>query len=287
MATNRGGQTVEVVDITPDVARTWLERRPAHQRRITFTWAAKLAEQMKDGTFEPTGDTFRFDTNGHLIDGQHRCLAIAESGVTLKGALVVKGVNPEAFGKIDIHRRRTPSQFVEGSYTGIRSGAARLFLMYEKDPELLNIRQLGASFDVGAVVKAEEAHPNIEKLAPDIAVIANATRISGAILLMVTAYGTERGETLLHDWLVGLETGANLDADDPRLAMRRLWALNHKVLNRAVEQRRSFGLIVKAWNAYVTDEPISRLQFRINRQGGVPNDASRGGEPMPQILQPE
>ena len=61
----------EVVDITPSLAASWLDKNE-HNRPVNWNYVAQLARDMKTGRFTCTHQGIAFDTQGHLIDGQHR-----------------------------------------------------------------------------------------------------------------------------------------------------------------------------------------------------------------------
>ena len=50
---------------------------------------------MGSGNGQTSGLSIQFDWDGRMIDGQHRCEAGIESGVTIR-MLVVKGLDPRS-----------------------------------------------------------------------------------------------------------------------------------------------------------------------------------------------
>ena len=107
-------------DINPKLAAKYLERRKPEKknrqglieksnRKPSEKWVESLAEAMKIGEFVFTGDCIRFDLNNHLIDGQHRLLAIIQSGQTFR-TLVMRGLPVTAINGCDRGRRRTIAQ---------------------------------------------------------------------------------------------------------------------------------------------------------------------------------
>ncbi len=71
------------LDVTPDMAAKWLEGN-THNRPLIQPHAERLARAMKAGHWQLTHQGIAFDTEGCLIDGQHRLWAIVESSVTVK-----------------------------------------------------------------------------------------------------------------------------------------------------------------------------------------------------------
>lgn len=99
--------TVELMNITPQMATELLSRRHPYQRLLRATHVDALSDAMVRGTWRWVGDPIRLDTNGFVIDGQHRLSAVVKSGVTLKNAVVMVVHTKDAILSIDQSRPRT------------------------------------------------------------------------------------------------------------------------------------------------------------------------------------
>jgi len=91
------GLTVEIEEITPDLAQAYLANNAKH-REIKEEKVRKIAGEMSTNNWQLNGKVIIFDSNGRLLNGQHRLSACALSGQTFT-TLVVRGVNPDAFDK--------------------------------------------------------------------------------------------------------------------------------------------------------------------------------------------
>jgi len=91
--------------ITPELAAKFLERnkvnRPVRPLRVLL-----LAENIRNGEWITTHQGIAFDRNGNLIDGQHRLLAMIQSGVPCM-TFVTTGCDPKSYSVIDIGSKRT------------------------------------------------------------------------------------------------------------------------------------------------------------------------------------
>lgn len=91
--------------ITPKKAATYVllnkENRP-----IRKAWVAELAQMMRDGDFHLTHQGVAFAADGSLKDGQHRLLAIIESGCSVE-MNVSRGISDEAMKIIDTGKGRS------------------------------------------------------------------------------------------------------------------------------------------------------------------------------------
>ena len=92
------------MSITPAMAVVFL-RGMGLNRSIRRRSVLALAADMREGRWIPTHQGIAFDKSGKLIDGQHRMLAVIESGVTVR-MLVTQGLDEEAMSAIDIGRAR-------------------------------------------------------------------------------------------------------------------------------------------------------------------------------------
>lgn len=71
-----------VMAVTPEQALQWLEGN-THNRSISQAHVMCMARDMKDDRWRLTHQGIAFDTDGLLIDGQHRLWAIVEANITI------------------------------------------------------------------------------------------------------------------------------------------------------------------------------------------------------------
>lgn len=105
--------TTNTERITPELADEWLSEHferiatlKYKQRKLYRSVASRYAHDMRNKLWLESPDPIIFDSNGDLADGQHRLLAIKESGVTLE-MTVTRGWAPEVINAIDRGRNRT------------------------------------------------------------------------------------------------------------------------------------------------------------------------------------
>jgi len=99
--------TTHIEKVTPAKAREWLERNNTRNRNLRPHKVALYADQMTRGQWLMAGDPIRFDSDGTLLDGQHRLAAVVESGKA-QYFIIVMGLDPRTFGVMDIGMARTP-----------------------------------------------------------------------------------------------------------------------------------------------------------------------------------
>lgn len=128
--------------LTPEIAQVFMEvnidnrtKREKHLERIT--------SDMAEGRYEVTHQGVAFDDQDHLIDGQHRCTAIINSGEA-QWTLVTDGLHERAKRVIDNNAKRATQDFMPGQHRPTRSAAIRLYLAAEAtgfEISTLNLKQ--------------------------------------------------------------------------------------------------------------------------------------------------
>ena len=77
--------------ITPEKAQEYLKFNIENYRSLSKDRVLSYAGDMKNGKWQLNGEAIKFDSEGVLIDGQHRLHAIVRAGVPVE-MLVIRGV---------------------------------------------------------------------------------------------------------------------------------------------------------------------------------------------------
>ena len=113
------------IKLTPELAKEWLATMPEYQRSVSTLVVAEYAKDMAEGRWvEGTGDAIRFNKQGQMIDGQHRCLAVVESGTTIV-VTVIEGLDDEVYLVLDKGRKRTAADTIGGKNANVRAAIAK------------------------------------------------------------------------------------------------------------------------------------------------------------------
>lgn len=276
---------LEVATLTPSEAeKLLLTSSEQKQRALSKTRVAQLARAMRDGQFRVTHQPIAIDSSGVLIDGQHRVAAISQAGVNVE-ILVAYDADPETFDLIDTGRPRSPSQTLQiAGYTNtnIVAAAARYYLVYRfmeggnrvPGPD---VRQRFTSHDVLRFMESPAGErvlsevPNASRMARSLGRPGVTTWLSASLAILRGIVGESQTR---EEFLEKLETGAMLEAGSPILALRR-WISSdtgYIRVRRDVAGFSGMANVAKAWNAYITGEPIHVMSFKP------------GHEPLPTIL---
>lgn len=251
--------TVET--ITPELASEYLKATREGNRHVRALRAARYASEMAAGRWLLTHQGVAFDWNGRLFDGQHRLLAIIESGTAVE-LLVVRGVNPEAFKFVDIGAPRTGADVFEmrgETYTSVLAGITRL--QYKFDRGELMSRSYVANADL---LDTLEQHPGLRASTH----MADHVRgpMVGTVRPTIIAFLHYRLSQVtdpddVEAFFDGLLYGVDLDSDDARLRGRES-LLAAKGRHREYMQYEELALLIKIWNAWRTGSKVGKLMFR-------------------------
>ena len=86
------GLEISVDVINPEEAKAFLKNNAMH-RKIKQKKVDEYIKEMQDGKWRLNGKALIFDSNGRLLNGQHRLSAVVQSDTPLT-TLVVRGVDP-------------------------------------------------------------------------------------------------------------------------------------------------------------------------------------------------
>lgn len=262
--TTADGPTYEVVDITPALAKEWLERN-THNRNLRPRVANSYAADMLAGAWAEDGQSIKFSISNVLLDGQHRLAAIAQSGVTLR-MLVVSGLPDTTQDTMDTGAKRTLADALrlrgESNYIAL---AAALMRIYQWQGGAR--RSIGRGGDEARpthrqMLEMFEAHPEIRRSAEIAVRVRNALPIPAGCVSLCHWLFNQIDQADCAFFFARLVDGAGLDVDDAVYALRRTMVINSKDKARTVSEPYVIALVIKTWNAYREGRPIRLLQFK-------------------------
>lgn len=109
--------------ISPEEAEALLnEHNPYNYRKMNLSTVKIYAQDMREGNWKENGETIKVDTNGNIIDGQHRLQAVVDSGVSIE-FIFVEGLDPSVASTIDIGRKRSIEQYLNWADDAYTAGA--------------------------------------------------------------------------------------------------------------------------------------------------------------------
>lgn len=258
--TDRGSQ---IVILDPPTAKLWLDsqtrNRPVKRRKVE-----QFSDAIRRGEWTYNGQSITFDRRGHMIDGQHRCLAVVQSNKSIP-VLVVWGVDPEAQDTMDVGTARTFSDALAMRGTKSATEAATVsrhlyfFRKYAviggKSREAPTIIQLHPVYDESseAIDEAVRVAQRLRKKSG----LRIPTSIAAVLYLLFSEADREDADAFYDK----LATGLDLAEDDAIYALRRV-IIKQMSQQYAIETSHMAALMIKAFNKWRLGEPVELLSWR-------------------------
>lgn len=135
--------TTRIELVTPSKAQQYLLKNI--QNRPLTTQANFYAELMKRGKWNLTGQGISFDTNGNLIDGQHRLKAVTIANIPVE-FLIIEGVMPTTQEDYDTGYKRTAGNVFDMKgikNSSVLAAACRKIILYNNKRQSEHISSVG------------------------------------------------------------------------------------------------------------------------------------------------
>lgn len=251
--------------VSPGTAMTWLEGN-THNRPIRQGDVDKWATDMREGRWVLNGDTVKFDTEGTLVDGQHRLWAVIQAD-TCVAMTVARNVPLEAQDTIDIGSRRTAGdQLILGGADLSRAAAqstsaiVRGLFLYEgkraSQTEVLAFARAHAD-RLGQAVY----YVNASKTAG-----LRGGTIYGLAFYVLSEVDFEDATTFMRD----VTTGEGLVQGDPQYALRSRFLRTPPRTDRSPSSVKvNMAYVVKAWNAWREGRKLQHIRYALDEPAPV------------------
>jgi hypothetical protein len=256
------------------------------QRHLSERRVEKFANAMLKGQWHLTHQTIGLDSNGILIDGQHRLAAVVASD-TVQQFLVVYESDPDTFDVIDTGAARSPSDSLAiAGYTNVNilAASARMLIAYEQIKgtkiTLGSAGRVLTTADVMRMVESERGELLMASIGEGDALARGFGRngaktwLSAAVVLLMES---DVPKDVAMEFLTKLRTGEMLAGGDPILAMRKWMMSDGGWISNSHSLRNQIGIAVfiKTVNAWLVKDTKKIAVFKPTV------------EVMPEIVVPE
>lgn len=271
------------VRVDRKTAIAWLNKTFEGQRGISQTRVRLFVAKIREGSWMATPQGIIFDIYDRLIDGQHRLAAFLESGFDEIYLTVTTGALPEHFIHLDedVGARQLKDLLTSGGLgnSSLASSAFRMLGAYDALQWRGEADRGFISFGHVSVGKwknnREQAmawifsHRSlVEHIAgrlstSDAKSILRPMSLFSGFYLWVALDDTQNAD----EFFEKLISGAKLSATDPVFELRRELIKIHTKTSSHRIKTPSFvygALLIKAWNAFRTEEAIKQLRFNSN-----------------------
>src|SRR6266576_1151480 len=202
----------QIVLVTPEMASDWLSHRTYNRnRRISKSVVGKYMTDMRGGRWKTIRQGLIFDTEGKIIDGQHRLSAVANGELTV-AFWIYPNEARDTFDVLDQGLKRQAAQLLGVTNASVVAGAAR-HLAVLSDQDLWSFPRMSKVTNPEIYATVQE-WPELTRHSTSAQEVRIATWITGSPHLAVLAQAsrTELGTPeKIEGWVKGLITGDNLN----------------------------------------------------------------------------
>lgn len=248
-----------LMTITPQLAEKWLKKN-THNRGVVNSRVDQYAADMRRGEWRVNGETIKLAADGRILDGQHRLLAVLEADVPIQ-SLVISGLEEQAQETMDQGRARSLADVFKlrgEKYHHPLATSARVLALFEIYGQIVQ----PAYEAPPSIMQASRALERNPELRDSVAFVYGLRRPwmpsshMGALHFLFATVDPEAA----NDYVTKLSTGAELHRAHPIYVLRELLMTAH-MERTTIIQRTQLALIIKAWNAYMAGEEVTRLQW--------------------------
>jgi hypothetical protein len=213
---------------------------------------------MRDGFWGITSATIGFDTDGRLIDGQHRLTALARLDSAQFIMAVMTGLPADTQRRIDRGRARTHGEQLgmDGvTYANHVSSSARFRMRWYRGDLFTETHGEISDAHLDAWLEDHPGHrKSVEELYTPCRRIQAPPRVTIAVASRLREIDHEQGDRFIRDIAAG-----GLPIGEPTNSLRERF-LHAKAMRERIHERDALGWLIQAWNARQEDREIIRYQ---------------------------
>lgn len=247
-------ETVNIIKVTPEMAEGWLQNNSTN-RKTSLRIIERYASDMSENKWNFTGDSIKFTTNGKLLDGQHRLLAIIKSNKPQK-LLIISKLKDEIFYDLDKGRKRTFADILhinnpELKYLNSIASAVRFLYAYYSFTDDVSFKTKTTTvkdFKLLNQYFIENKEAIMSSLNFVVGISSEDTFITKTVLVFIHFIFSRIDKETADDFVSSLMTGENLKAQSPIYSLReKLIEFRYKKVSLSPEL--SIIYCINVWNA--------------------------------------
>lgn len=243
-------------------ARELLEANSENQRSVKRANLTKIENCIRDGLFVLNGETIIISETGKLLNGQHRIIAVINTGIGI-WTVLVEGIPDSYFPTIDSGSSRSFKDVLK-----IR-GDANAYHVSSSISRLAEYLKSPLSVGSGTVFSNQELF-DVRATAPDIIDSVRSVKNSAGRIIPVSRaawlhyLANQECPQKCAEFFEALGSGLMLTAESPIYQLRN--RLQNDRTGMAMPIREAMALLVKAWNAHASDKPMRVLRWAESEQ---------------------
>lgn len=233
------------IKLTVELATEFLDRKYELQRRVNKKTLRKYERIVQAGKWRYDGHPIIFDWNGFLLDGQHRCLAVINTGVPIDKVDVTYGIDPDAYKTMDSGiPRGTDAVFRQYGEKNCSALANAVNLCHQYFSGIFNYG--GHSLSNEEACEYIELHPKLRDSFDKVKSVKPILSfgIAGALHYIFS----QKDSLLADDFFQKLSDGADLRATSPIKVLRDQLIENKGRRHGKMRRPLTINIIIKCWN---------------------------------------
>lgn len=252
------------MDIGPVLAAKVLDQNYPRNRPPWKSTTTQYSLDMAAGRWLLTHQGIAFATDGKLLDGQQRMLAVVDSGATVPMRVTV-GIDAATFAVMDTGRPRGAADAVAMAgydHHKTLAAAARLLFMYDAD----RIHDRKTRVTNQQVLNTLDANPRMAEAIPAglrmarTALVPARVGITFAYLVLVRTARLDMADAFID----AVCTGTNQPAGSPVLAVHRYFLVTVRGTRHGPDD--DLAVLLKGWRAYCLGRTSTSLTLRANER---------------------
>lgn len=248
----------QVVEITPELAEEWLGKNVQNRNIRQRTRVAVYARKMLAGVWDVTNQGIGFDTNGTLVDGQHRLLAVIEAGIPVR-MNVTTGLKPSARSHIDTGAARSAGDILSVNH-GTKNAAlvaaiGKRAVAWDKGFRWMNNYTVSHEEIEAYVLDHPEIVRAAEVASSGAKYIACPPSVIGVAYYLAARKSRAAADVFFVEQLI---EGIGLQANDPARALSK-WLTGDVAFKGTTAEFRKLAFILHAWNKFRTGARVTKL----------------------------
>lgn len=249
------------VNVTPTMARGWMEKntknRPSNAKHTSW-----LASQMTAGKWKLNPQPIIFNGDGTLLDGQHRLMAVIESGKTVK-MNIVTGAASDVFDVLDTNRTRTAGDVlaIQGyANAKVLAGAIQFLLNFNSGNHTYGGRSRISTSNAIIADYVQKRPELCEWAAEGLEFHKNFRLLGQKAAVGMYCILKNKHPRLVKEFYEKVFFGENLERDEPA-NLFRVKMINDQLSYKKLKSTTKLAIFIKAWNAFKEGTKVTHLRY--------------------------
>lgn len=268
--------TTEIINLTPEYAAELLTRNPRNRKMSAKNYRV-IHRAVTNGEWALNGEAIKISVNNEILDGQHRCLVVKDTGITIP-TIIIRGLPAETQDTMDTGKSRGLNDFLtmndEKNVTTLGALIRRFMVMEGQQWTVESAFAQGGvaarTFTVRESLRWFEKNQWVRDYVPAARDIQAHTPMAGAAAgVLVYSFEAHDVEDSQYFW-ARIKDGQNLKAGSPILALNKAFKILSDNTRGERNQRYLAAITVKAWISFREGTDVQVLRFR---SGGASPEA--------------